>query len=162
MGGFRLWACGGVAFTVAAARACHLCSSLYLRGGLRLPSQQAAAGFSLCTFGNVPFTRPPRFHGNTAARERAKGARRRPLCHPGSRPKNRPCGLPLPPASRSGRSRYPIPGLAPSGGSRPPARTQRLRRGGFDAGKIPPSSNEVGLKEDSAGLLYSTPAARRF
>jgi len=31
--------------------------------------------------------------------------------------------------------------------------TQRLRRGGFDAGKISPSDIEVGLKEESASLF---------
>jgi len=58
----------------------------------------------------VPFTVAPRSQGNAAARERAKEARRRPLRHPGSRLKNRPCGLPLPPAFRFRSGAIPHPG----------------------------------------------------
>jgi len=62
----------------------------------------------------VPFTVARYLHGNAAARERVKGARRRPLHHPGSRP--------VKPALRaalaSGVS-LPVGRDAPSRGSRP-------------------------------------------
>ena len=87
----------------------------------------------------VPFTVAPRSHANTTARERVKGARRRPLHHPGSRLKNRPCGLPLPPAFRFRSDAIPHPG-ARALWRFPTARPYSTpRRGGFDAGRGHPS-----------------------
>jgi len=82
----------------------------------------------------VPFTAAPRSHGNSAARERVKGARRRPLHYPGSRLKNRPCGLPLPPAFRFRSDAIPHPGARALWRFPTASPDSTPRRGGFDAG----------------------------
>ena len=62
----------------------------------------------------VPFTGAPRSHGNAAARERAKEARRRPLRNPGSRLKK-----PTRWATLASGVSLPVGRDTPSRGSRP-------------------------------------------
>jgi len=62
----------------------------------------------------VPFTRAPRSHANADARERVKGARRRPLHHPGSRPTK-----PALRAALASAVSLPVGRDTPSRGSRP-------------------------------------------